>query len=84
MQNTPANYISSVVVVTAAIAAFLFKIYNPIPWRDSISRPKAPSVAGGDDNTRPRRQGEIAKIVLGHSVNVYFGITLWLSYSRAP
>jgi hypothetical protein len=32
---------------------------HPIPWRDSISRPIAPvySVAGGDDTTRPRRQG---------------------------
>jgi hypothetical protein len=32
---------------------------NPIPWRDSITRPIAPVslVAGGDDTTGPRRQG---------------------------
>jgi hypothetical protein len=36
-----------------------FKSFHPTPWRDSISRPKTPipSLAGGDDTTRPRRQG---------------------------
>jgi hypothetical protein len=35
-------------------------IFYPLPWRDSISRPIAPVtfVAGGDDITRPRRQGK--------------------------
>jgi hypothetical protein len=35
------------------------KNYQPIPWRDSISRPIAPvsSVECGDDTTRPRRHG---------------------------
>jgi hypothetical protein len=45
-----------------------FKSYHPIPWRDSMSRPIAPpvsSVAGGDDTTRPRRQGETYSVTVG-------------------
>jgi hypothetical protein len=36
------------------------KSYDQIPCRDSISRPITPvsSVAGGDNTTRPRRQGK--------------------------
>jgi hypothetical protein len=42
------------------------KNYHPIPWRESISRPISPIslVAGGDDTTRPRRQGSSPAITL--------------------
>jgi hypothetical protein len=45
--------------VNLPIKRLLYKSYRPIPRWDSISRPIAPisSVAGGDDVTRPRRQG---------------------------
>jgi hypothetical protein len=40
---------------------FFPKNYHPKSWRDSISRPIASvsSVAGGEDTTRPLRQGRI-------------------------
>jgi hypothetical protein len=40
------------------------KSYQPIPRRDSISRPIAPasSVPGGDDTTRPRLQAKFDQI----------------------
>jgi hypothetical protein len=39
---------------------YTFLMFNPIPWRDSISRPLS-SVEIGDDATRPRRQGPIVQ-----------------------
>jgi hypothetical protein len=41
-------------------SGYVCQHYHPMPWRDSISQPIAPVslVSGGDDITRPRRQGK--------------------------
>jgi hypothetical protein len=50
----------------------------PIPWRDSISRLIALvySMAGGDDTTRPRRQGHIVKSCIWPIVSLSLSLYL--------